>query len=525
MLSDNDLVSLLLKYRTMEVVEKVAPEDVTRIITITTSSSNWKVRRNAVEVLGTIAQYFRSKNLYADKWNVLQASGNILENVLSIAKNDVNESVQRAAAWALSQINQWPEIFNRKVLDSKEVGEQVEINSSLPYLAPEEEVHYAERQGSLELAARFMPHLDGRGIELRWDTRDLYLGVLYRVLEDPETPDRKCIQYIYLWSKQNWPISQFFTGYFWPILTLVVLFERAHVEAFLPFVGLGTALIFYGIAKTLYPKRLRCFKNDSWYSLAGALLIGSLAWQYPYAPYVSVVAAIIIFVAVRFVLGPPPEHYMDYGPVYVYLRNNGGSGWRIDSVVYDNFHYETAEAREGELAGHLRNDTLYIRTDNMWHSFQLDRPHSSLKDSALFFSATLAAWAGVYVLAALFLLGFVPLQSVVHATITGIIAPIALIFLNSVATTPISPKTQTLPRESDKWILTHYKLVHLWNMIDEKADLVIRKKLQDPFRSRRDKGYWRTFRDPTATELAYEAIKKVSLLKTSCNQNNRRITE
>ena len=68
-----------------------------------------------------------------------------------------------------------------------------------------------------------------------------------------------------------------------------------------------------------------------------------------------------------------------------------------------------------------------------------------------------------------------------------------LAHLNSLATTPISPKIEAMP-DGGKWILTHYKLVHLWNMIDEKANLVIRKKLQDPFRTRRDKGYWKTFR-------------------------------
>ncbi len=264
MSSDNKLIALLLSTRIREVIEPMALADINRIISLLTESANWKVRRNASELLGTITLEFRTEKKYAEYWKVIEVSDNVLATLLETPKTDENESVQRSAASALSQSNQWPHIFNEKALDS----------------------------------------------------------------------------------------------------------------------------------------------------------------------------------------------------------------------------------------------------------FRLDRPHSKFRDSSFWYWTSLIMWAGFYALAGLLLLPLPALSSSANMSrmLVGGLVPIALIILNSKAPTPMSTPEKTQIQhadEEDKWILTHFKLIHLWNMLDEKADLAIRKKLQDPFRIRRDKGYWKTFRDPTADQLAYETLKKI----------------
>jgi hypothetical protein len=77
-----------------------------------------------------------------------------------------------------------------------------------------------------------------------------------------------------------------------------------------------------------------------------------------------------------------------------------------------------------------------------------------------------------------------------------------------------------LIEQLEKHVLDQNKLVHLWNMVDDKADLVIRKKLQNPFRTAGDISYWRSFRDPAAEALAYEAMSRLQHLEKRLTNNS-----
>lgn len=208
---------------------------------------------------------------------------------------------------------------------------------------------------------------------------------------------------------------------------------------------------------------------------------------------------------------------MDYEPVYLYLEKGEKSRWVVREVRYDSFHYDVAKRRK--LSKHMDGDTVFIKTDNMWRSFELDTPHHYLWDSFYWYWGSVVLWVGYYALAVILLWpGFI-VGHYLERMLIGISAPFVLMGLNWKATTPISApfldkkKPPSIPAESyeqpDKRVLTYCKLAHLWNVVDDEAKLIIRRKVQDPFRVWRDRSYWKTFHDPSAERLAYEALKKI----------------
>lgn len=225
----NNLVSILLKepFQVKQVIGKIHPNQLRQVLVFATRSKNWKLRRNSIELLGTVASAYRMDKDNERHFQVLQSFRNLPEIFMKLATRDKNEAVQSSAAWALGQVNDWPEIFHERVLRPTSVAGHVGIDTSLPFLPPGGDSGCVRSREAIKLAKQFIPHFDGHGFEMRWDTRDLYLGPYYRVLKDPESPRKgRCIEYFFMWSRQNWPISLFFSSYFWPLLSLLALFQR-----------------------------------------------------------------------------------------------------------------------------------------------------------------------------------------------------------------------------------------------------------------------------------------------------------
>jgi hypothetical protein len=392
-------------------------------------------------------------------------------------------------------------------------------------LAPQEQV---------QLAKKFLPHIDARGFELRWDTKKYFVGPFFRVFAHPSNDRRACIQYLYVWSRQNWPISSFFTYYWWPMLGLLSLLPGiiqniGIVETRVPLVAFAIGMVAWGTFRTLHPQKMRCFKNDTWYAVGGIVLIIAIGIQsakgWIWSLVIISLAAVAMWIVLRFALGDI-EHVMDYAPVFIYLRK-AGLEWRIERVRTDLWHYESVDFAGKVLKDMTSGDTIFLDTDNVWHSFRKGHRHG--KHSTLAYHMYVILWAVVYASALAFIgvgvlqavfgfLLFIPSFDTYWLVFYSVLATVILILLNEKGVTPISDPLNlkivgmAIFEEWEKRILTLSKLLHLWNMADEKADLTIRKKLQNAFRTSFDKSFWRTFRDPSAESLAYEALTRTRRL-------------
>ena len=455
------------------------------------------------------------------------------EKLVEIATDiDQPELLRRTAAWTVSGMNDWPSIFNSKVLGDKRIEASTHIDASLIFQPELGDVKEMSSEEQVQYAKKFLPHIDAKGFELRWDTKKNFIGPFFRVFSHPSNSARVCIQYLYVWSRQSWPISSFFTYYLWPMLGVLSLLPAIveGVGSVVTVTCLAIAMIAWGTFRTFYPLKTRCFKNDTWYIIGGAVLIIALELQsmlkWIWSFVIISFAAVLLWIVMRFGLGDI-EHVMDYGPILIYLRKTGAQ-WRIERVRTDLWHYETVDFDAEALRRMRLGDTLFLETDNVWHSFKNGHHHG--KHSAFAYHMYAISWAAVYA-SAIGLIGvgaaqrifdtlwFLPSFETYWLVLYALLATVALILLNEESVTPISDPSNlkivdmAIFEEWEKRILTPSKLLHLWNMVDEKADLIIRKKLQNPFRTWRDKSFWRTFRDPSAESLAYEAMARIRHLE------------
>jgi hypothetical protein len=494
--------------------------------------SSWRERQKAAEQIGVLARNFRRAGALDKLLNMLGKFPHFQDDLLTIATDpDLSEPLRRAAAWTMSQLNNWPDYFNERVLDDKNLESHTTTDASLAFLP---ELGYAKPLPAgeqLEAAKKFLPHLDGKGFELRWDTKNHYVGPFFRVLQHPDDDTRRCIELIYIWSRQVWPISGFFTYYFWPLLGVIALVP--NVAGFLGWseiVLLCLVLVFLGLYRTLYPREMRCFKNDSYYVIGGILLLLDSLLPVLWAFLVPIVIAVGLFVLRRFILGET-EHVMDYAPVFIYLKKKWGE-WKISRSRIDKFHYDTTELGFNGLLPYVSGETLFLETDNIWRSFKFTKVHGehgigSYYGYIVIWAALNAGISALVLLKSLFPDIFPAASRLGNLWLVALtfVATMAIIGLNETVNTPISDpglRSVVSPRfveQMDRHVLEGNKLVHLWNMADEKANLVIRKKLQNPFRTAGDKSYWKSFRDPAAEALAYEALSRLQYLKRQPSSN------
>jgi hypothetical protein len=488
---------------------------------------SWRERQKAAEHIGVLAKNYRRAGDLEKLLDKLEKFPRFQDNLLAIATDPtLEEPLRRASAWTMSQLNNWPDYFNEKVLDDKKLESHTTTDASLAFLP---ELGYAKPLSAaeqLEAARRFLPHLDGKGFELRWDTINHYVGLFFRVLQHPNDDTRRCIEFIYIWSRQVWPISGFFTYYFWPLLGIIALIP--NVAGFLGWseiVLLCLVLVFLGLYRTLYPQETRCFKNDSYYAIGGILLLLDSLQPALWAFLLPIFIAFGLFVVRRFILGET-EHVMDYGPVFIYLKKKQGE-WKISRSRIDKFHYDTTELGSNNLLPCVSGKTLFLETDNIWRSFKFTKVHREHGRGSYYgliaLWATLNAGIAVVVLLKNLLPGiFYPAESQLGSlwlVAFTFVAAMAIIELNEIVRTPISDPglrsvvSRRFVEQMERHVLDENKLVHLWNMVDEKANLVIRKKLQNPFRTAGDKSYWKSFRDPAAEALAYEALSRLQYLE------------
>jgi hypothetical protein len=306
------------------------------------------------------------------------------------------------------------------------------------WLAPDvmDVTHDPEVQGQLR---RYAPDIHQLGVGLyreRYGMRNIWGGLLVRGLEtksaESQADDslRRCLQYIFIWTKQQSVVSAFWMVIVPLLMGLWGLFVRELYAPLIVTLQQQLQLDFWGTLLTLsdlslpilatgfvsLPLLFSGIWDHRWDLQLGSgftfrsttLLIpfSILMWFVAFSWIVPVIIlAFTIFVCFFYWLLDQigfvgTSHHMDYLPVFVWLKFNELEGWKFEKAYWDRHHYsiECKEADEltkpryplltPNLARRKTEDDeteerIRLQMDNPWHSV---RPGGSVRRLFLFLS-------------------------------------------------------------------------------------------------------------------------------------------
>lgn len=369
----------------------------------------------------------------------------------------------------------------------------------------------------------FAPNIDTLGFDMRAERMSgTWGGVLTRALENPSKTQR-CLQYIYVYTRQHTVIS-----YFWmvfvPALMILWTFlipllfpsemslfnSTLESEGFLRLIltpsqawipMLMTGLVCLPLFITgLWPhiaearkgigSRLR-FRSTSLLVFLGALMWGVFFYDLLFWIIIIVWAFCAVMWRVR-----PTGHEMDYIPIFVWIKKMGNT-WSFDCAAWDYFHYYAEKMSRDELEKEnvlKKGQNVCLLMDNPWHSLflgsrELKKELNMMTGSIVLFIISILAIVYLY------------LADVLAGYEWGNWLLLGLFFVLSssgclIARFPFSlikdPKDYTVEGSH----LTDDKLRVLWNLgtdeVSRKGRFIAITKMQDPFSTEAD---FTSFRD------------------------------
>jgi hypothetical protein len=373
-------------------------------------------------------------------------------------------------------------------------------------------------QGVADNLIEFAPIIKLIGQEILVESRSpMWGGTLVRALETEESGSkRRCLQYIYTYTVQRGAVS-FFYNIVLPILLVVLAYIAPWLfgdwlDVFVVAVAAGViALPLFFIAAAAHISDFRDpdkegfhFRGATWLLIFGALpvalvyylhggltdILGTVVTVLWWANWILLVVFLIGWILSLFGVGPG-SHRMDYVPVFVYLKSNDGRNWNFESACWDYYHYQ-AVCRDKSTEDLLRKGRrVRLIMNDPWHSLSLgSRINTRLG-------------TGIGALLLMLCLAF-PIVSVPQGWLQpwGVMFMFFLFVVGGiiVAQMPLGGgalsnlrRLRDLTHLRERAYLSEEKIHLLWNLSDEKAQLVIRTKLQDPFRNYPQDS--KTFRD------------------------------
>jgi len=246
----------------------------------------------------------------------------------------------------------------------------------------------------------FSPDIDLLGFDMWAERRGgTWGGVLTRALEN-QTKDRRCLQYLYVYTRQHTVVS-FFWMVFVPLLMLIwtflvpfifttemVLFEASiqtgDVIQFLLSPGeswipiLATGLVSLPLFATgLWPHVSETRKGQRskfrFRSTTLLIFLGALMWVVLFNELILWIMITIWGVCTAFWRIRPTGHHMDYAPIFVWIEKENDR-WNLVSAAWDAFHYDSDQMSRAELGEEdaLKNGMhVQLLMDNPWHSLFL----------------------------------------------------------------------------------------------------------------------------------------------------------
>lgn len=397
----------------------------------------------------------------------------------------------------------------------------------------------------------FSPDVKLVGFELQSERRGKgWGGTLARVTRN-SADDRRCLQYVHVWTRQRW-----FTSFYWNVLPPlflamwgvfvlsvlstpddIVMAGAALFAVGLAFVVAGilphlkdlmnrpeghllsfrstTLLILFGILEWLmiFEVWLRNRQKVAGLDVQEELLEGTeIAEHSLIIPSTSIVLLLLGVGLLAIWLFQPSAkflesaHAMDYAPVFVWLKRDGDA-WIFDRACWDYFHYYSLVHDFADLKskGYLKKDKqVRLQISNTWHSFSLGKSsRTSPLLGLLLFIASLLGF--------LLLLSSKEYETSARMTaLTFIGLPLVMVIAAILfARTPFDLlKKQDLTRPEHHF--SKGKLQVLWNLREDHAAFKILTKMQEPFNEM--EGFFHTFRD-VPEDMIYEILERVEQLE------------
>ncbi len=429
------------------------------------------------------------------------------------------------------------------------------------FMMPLDAVDVTERD--ISLVKEFMPEMQLSGIELRGERKSkAWGGSYFRVLESTEEINQRCIQWIYVWTKQRFFISLWLTvlplfvlGLMGTLIYSYLSFQSALIsviliggiffllgarELFSAVKGLtkgryyfsnGQLFIIFGIIFWALLGEIYISKGsqkekiiegaESWHELpVGQEIVDSVSTTFNLEYMLKISWISILFFAAAIVAlilwkWEPPAftlatHAMDWAPFFIYI-NKKENKWQLDKVRYDNFHYYAETITYEKLKQNnavTKDQKPRFEIPNFWHSF---KPKGGFND-------WFAVLFGFLILVISILLTVISFTTpsdralLTHEITRFVLVPL-LLFIGVYlifARWPTNVVNKKIKLSDPIYYLTENRLRIFWNLRGEEPALKVRSKLQDPFMDDEDFG---TFRDDLEQIVFYNLLPKVRELE------------
>ena len=415
---------------------------------------------------------------------------------------------------------------------------------------------------SIDLVKEFLPDIRLSGLELRSERNSKAWGGSYiRVVEERNNPARRCIQHVYVWTKQRFFVSfwvtvlpLFILGMIGTLIYSYLTFESAVISIIL------IGAIFFSLGAIQLTKALRGltkgafnFSNQHLFVLYGLVMwglllemfitkqseeidVGARAWHFEESvgelvntfvvlnkklsfSYVGAIFIVAGIVALYFWVREPPSfthatHEMDWAPFFIYIRKKG-SDWELEKVKYDSFHYHAGTKTKKELK---REKALKdgkrprFTIPNFWHSFE---PKVSR-----------APWLVVTFGLSIFVLAAVlayfsftrEVGPIANTSVRFVIIPLLLFFGAYLAFSkwPTSMVDKSTDFSDPVYHITNKKLHIFWNLKGDEPAFKVRSKFQDPFM---DDDHFDTFRDDLEQMMLFSVLPKIRELEQELQES------
>ena len=412
---------------------------------------------------------------------------------------------------------------------------------------------------SVDLVKEFLPDVQLSGLELRSERKSkAWGGSYFRVIAEHNNNDHRCIQHVYVWTKQRFFISfwvtvlpLFILGIMGTLIYSYLSFESAIVSIILIgaiFFVLGAFQIqkaIRGLTRGVYN-----FSNQHLFVIFGlvmwllliemfltkptpSIVEGAETWH-PEIPtdeligefitleyqlrfsYVSAIFILAGIIALYFWWREPPSfthatHDMDWAPLFIYIKREG-SDWVLDKIKYDRFHYYAGTKTKEELkkGRALTKDGKHARLTipNFWHSFEPKVARVPWLSVVIGLFTFLVA-----IVLALLSFGSKADSSPIDATtIRFVIVPLLLFFGAYLAFSkwPTKILDHSLDLNDPIYHISDQKLNIFWNLRGEEPAFKVRSKLQDPFM---EDEHFTSFRDDMEHIMLYSVLPKIRELE------------
>ncbi|MGY5876391.1 MAG: hypothetical protein RTU30_11650 [Candidatus Thorarchaeota archaeon] len=231
-------------------------------------------------------------------------------------------------------------------------------------------------------------------------------GVLTRVVEKVGDSKNRCLQYLYVYTRQrgtisfSWMIVLPFLMFIWssylrylfdpdnPITADETIKMLAFFAAPIPVIVMALKIHLEDYFENPEGKRLGFRSTDTFFVLYPIL---AFSW------YSDLLTNALFIIGVGFAVAwlveycgvSPSSHAMDYVPVFVWIEQNpseledlneekrkkfiGSDNWMIKHIVWDKFHYYCEPRSWEHLGPYIDNKRILLEIPDTWHAMEPER--------------------------------------------------------------------------------------------------------------------------------------------------------